>query len=106
MSQKIQSRPTPWATILLSCGKCARKMKGGYGEKRKHPIRSALRGALKDAGHRRDVRVIETGCMGVCPKKAVTVINASHPEKIYVVAAGAPVANVVRIMLDPAATPV
>ena len=79
---EIRTRPTPWKTIVLLCGKCARKLDGGYGPKRDDTLRSALRRALKDAGHHHDVRVIGTRCMCIYPKKAVIAINASRPARV------------------------
>ena len=96
---EIRTRPTPWTTIILLCGKCARRLDGGYGSDRKATLRTALRMALKDAGHRRDVRIIETRCMGVCPKKAVTAVNASHPETIFVVPAGTPTTEALKAIV-------
>ena len=63
-------------------------MKGGYGSKGKDTLRTVLRGALKEKGHRRDVRIIETRCMGICPKKAMTALNPSHPGRILTVPKG------------------
>jgi hypothetical protein len=37
---------TAWKTIILLCGKCARKMDGGYGPKGKESLRRALRSEL------------------------------------------------------------
>jgi predicted metal-binding protein len=85
MPDDIRSRPTPWQTVLLVCGKCSRKIDGGYGPKGKGTLKSALQSALAERGQRRQVRVIETRCMGVCPKKAVTVLNASEPGRIMTV---------------------
>jgi predicted metal-binding protein len=81
----IQSRPTPWNAVLLVCGKCTRKMDGGYGPKGKDTLKSALRSGLAERGQRRQVRVIETRCMGVCPKKAVTALNAEDPGTILTI---------------------
>jgi predicted metal-binding protein len=96
---EIRTRPTPWTTIILLCGKCARKLDGGYGPKKDNTLRTALRVALKDAGHRRDVRIIETRCMGICPKKAVTAVNASRPGTIFVVPAGMPTAEALKAIV-------
>jgi predicted metal-binding protein len=85
MSDQIQTRPTPWTTILLVCGKCTRKMDGGYGPKGNGTLKTALRSKLKERGQLRQVRIIETRCMGVCPKKAVTVLNADKPGSILTV---------------------
>jgi predicted metal-binding protein len=99
---EIRTRPTPWKTIILLCGKCASRLDGGYGPKKDDTLRSALRRALKDAGHRRDVRIIGTRCMGICPKKAVIAINASRPATIFVVPVGTPAEDVLHIFAEPA----
>ncbi len=89
MTRSIQSRPTPWETVILICGKCARKLDGGFGVKREDTLRKALRSALKQRGSGRAVRIFETRCMGICPKKAVIALNASRPGSILTVPAGA-----------------
>ena len=81
----IQSHPTSWTTVLLVCGKCTRKMDGGYGPTGKDTLKSALRSELAEIGQRRHVRVIETRCLGLCPKKAVTALNAEEPGTIMMI---------------------
>jgi hypothetical protein len=78
-----------------------RKLDGGYGPNRDTTLRSTLRMALKDAGHRRDVRIIETRCIGICPKKAVTVVNASRPGTIFVVPVSTPPAEALKAIAGP-----
>jgi predicted metal-binding protein len=87
MPDSVRARRTPWKTIILLCGKCARKIDGGYGPKRENTLEEALRAELKDTG-RREVRLIETRCMGICPKKAVTALNASRPSLILTIPKG------------------
>jgi predicted metal-binding protein len=100
MSDRTRAIETPWKTVILLCGKCARKMDGGYGSKGKHTLRDVLRAPLR-AKRRRDVRVIETRCMGICPKKAVTALNASHPGKIFTIKKGTASEEVMaRLMVD------
>ncbi len=60
-------------------------MNGGYGPKGKDTLKSALRSELAEKGQRRLVRVIETRCMGICPKKAVTALNAEDPGTILTI---------------------
>ena len=86
MSEPVRSRPTPWIEVLLLCGKCARKMKGGFGEDGKDTLRTALRAELKARALGRQTRVIETHCLGLCPKKAVTALNASRPDRLLIIA--------------------
>jgi predicted metal-binding protein len=88
MPHFIRVRPTPWKNVILLCGKCARKMDGGYGPKGKETLRTVLREAFRETGYRRDVRIIESRCMGICPKKGVTSMNASHPNRILTIPKG------------------
>jgi predicted metal-binding protein len=99
MADDIQFRPTPWTTVLLLCGKCSSKMDGGYGPKGKDTLRNALRTELSAKGLRRQVRIIETRCMGVCPKKAVTALNASEPSTILTVPRKTPSEEVLALLL-------
>jgi hypothetical protein len=88
MPNPIRARPTPWKTVILLCGKCARKMNGGYGSKGEDRLRTVLKDALREKGHRRDVRNVETRCVGTCPRNAVTALNASHPDIILTIPKG------------------
>jgi predicted metal-binding protein len=63
-------------------------MDGGYGIKGKETLRTALREAFREKGYRRDVRIIETRCVGICPRKAVTALNASRPDRILTIPKG------------------
>lgn len=82
------SRPTPWREVIVLCRKCGKKRDGGFGPKRKEGLKAALRQALRDAGRRRQIRVIETSCFGICPKNGVTALNATHPGIIHVIPTG------------------
>ena len=79
MPNDIVDRQTPWTRIILVCGKCSRKLDGGYGPKQADSLRTALKHELKQAGHRRTVRVVETKCFGLCPKKAVVALDSHNP---------------------------
>ncbi len=98
-------RPTPWRDIVLVCRKCGKKLKGGFGEKRKQGLKTVLRLALRQAGRRRDVRVIEMRCLGVCPKRGVTALNATHPSLIHIIPAGAEPDAALRTLLGGLADP-
>ena len=100
MHQRVRSRPTPWHTVILLCGKCARKMKGGYGRKGKETLRTALRAELKARGYKRGVRIIETRCMGICPKKAVTALNARRPDRILTIPKGTGVDEALALLIS------
>ena len=82
------SRPTPWRDIIIVCRKCGKKRDGGFGAKRKESLKAELRAALRAGGRRREVRVIEAGCFGLCPKRGVTALNATRPGVIHVIPVG------------------
>jgi hypothetical protein len=66
---EVEPVPTRWDTLLLVCRKCIRKRDGAADE-----LRRGLRRALRDLGvpDRHRIRVVETGCLDVCPKEGVT----------------------------------
>ncbi len=103
---------TEWRDVVLVCRKCARKLDGGFGPDGDDGFAKALRHAL-DAGEmrkrkalRREVAVVEVGCLDVCPKKAVVVVKGSEPGRVELVPEGAGMDEVVqRLGLGPAAVP-
>ena len=100
---------TEWRDVVLVCRKCARKLDGGFGPDGDDGFAKALRHAL-DAGEmrkrkalRREVAVVEVGCLDVCPKKAVVVGKGSEPGRVELVPEGAGMDEVVqRLGLGPA----
>lgn len=87
----------------MVCGKCSRKLHGGFGKKGKHGLAEVLKDALKAAGRRREVRVVEVGCLGLCPKRAVTAVSSARPGQVLAVPGGADPAQVLA-RLSSAAT--
>ncbi len=99
----IGARQAPWRELVILCRKCRGKLEGGFGDEGRDDLRSALRDALRDAGRRRDVRIIETGCLGVCPKRAVVALRGSMPGQLLIVPQGEPAASVLdRLGIIPA----
>ena len=78
----------PWRNALLVCRKCSRKLDGGFGPDGTDTLPRAVKHALREAGRRRDVRILEVGCLGVCPKDAVTVMHGADPGRMLVVPEG------------------
>ncbi len=102
MPHPIQSRPTPWRTIILVCGKCSRKLDGGFGPDGDDSFRNALKDEVAERGDRRAVRIIETKCFGLCPKKAVVALNASAPDRILTISRGTQSGDALNRLLSPA----
>ena len=82
-----------WQDAVLVCGKCSKKVGGGFGPKGKTSLTKALRKLLGlGKGRKARVGVVESKCLGVCPKRAVVVARAGT---WLVVPDGADVARVV-----------
>ena len=79
---------TNWRETVLICRKCSKKLAGGFGADGKATLRTALRATLRALGKRRSVRIVETGCFGICPKKAVTVARGTVPGELLVIGKG------------------
>ena len=43
---------------------------------------------MKAAGRRRELRIIEVPCLGLCPKRAVTVVGPHAPGHVLAIPAG------------------
>ncbi|MDB5700212.1 MAG: (2Fe-2S) ferredoxin protein [Sphingomonadales bacterium] len=88
-----------WASAVLVCAKCSKKIDGGFGEKGKTALAKALK---KEFGKGRKAArgVVEVKCLGVCPKNAVTVIDSRKPGDWMVVRAGTPVAQVAALLTE------
>ena len=88
----IRHLPSGWQDAVLVCGKCSRKVGGGFGPKGRTSLAKALRKVLKlGRGRKASVGIVETKCLGVCPKRAITVARAG---KWLVVPAGTSVGRV------------
>ena len=83
-----------WSGAVLVCGKCSKKIGGGFGPKGGERLAKALRredGLGK--GRKALVGVVEVKCLGLCPKNAVTVVDTRRPGEWLVVPAGDDVAG-------------
>ena len=70
-----------WTGAILVCGKCSRK--AGGDERLATALRKAL-GVKK--GRRAAVGVVETKCLGVCPKRGIVVVDTARPGRWEIVA--------------------
>ena len=92
----------PFRQALVVCGKCARKLGGGFGPKGRGPLRKELKRALKRGGWGRDVRVLEASCLGLCPKRRQVVAGGAQlaAGRLLVVEPGADAAEVLDRLLE------
>ena len=98
MDSLIETATAPWRDMVLVCGKCSRKLGGGFGKKGKHDLKEMLRDTLKEAGRRRELRVVEVGCLGLCPKRAVAAVSTARPGEVLVVPQGADSASLLSAL--------
>ena len=86
-----------WQGALLVCGKCSKKIGGGFGDDGKTSLAKALRRMLGlKKGRRSGLGIVESKCLGVCPKNAVVVVDARAAGEWLVAPAGAPLEDVVE----------
>lgn len=85
-----------WETAILVCAKCSKRLDGGFGKKRKQSLGKALRRYLGAKLRRKSrVGIVEVKCLGVCPRGAVTLVDARTPGAWRIVPAGTDVADIV-----------
>jgi|GEM_PF-414496 len=93
--RKVKTAPTAWRDVVLICRKCQKKLDGGFGPEGDLTLKKALKRYLKrdhirvGKGRKAELALISTGCFDICPKGAVTVVNAARPDAFLVVPAGA-----------------
>lgn len=93
-----------WRGCVLVCGKCSKKLDGGFGPKGRTSLAKAL--SKQDGfGRKRkaSVGVVETKCLGLCPKRAVAVVDTRGPERWLVVPTGADAADLAGMLRQSAA---
>ena len=107
---KVISRsmvPTRWRGAVLVCGKCSRKVGGGFGPKGRTALAKLLRKrAGKGKAYRLPYGVVETGCLKLCPKGAVVAVDTGRPGEWQLIRPGEAIEDIAaRLGLpEPAAT--
>lgn len=67
----VQTARAPWSDVIVVCGKCARKAKA-------KTFAKEVKRACKQLTPPRRVRVIESGCLDLCPKKRIALATADQ----------------------------
>lgn len=81
--------------LVAICRKCGKKLGGGFGKGGDVSLAKALRRDLKlGKGKHASVRLVETGCLDICPKGAVVVIAGDRPGETLLIAGGTPINEV------------
>ncbi len=88
-----------WRAAILVCKKCQKKLHGeGFGPDGDMSLSKALKRAVKNSpaakgaklkGRRAPMGIVEVGCLKLCPKKGVTVVVGSRPDRWLVAGVGA-----------------
>lgn len=93
-----------WRGAILVCRKCSKKLGGGFGPKGKTSLAKALRKEIGGGkGRKAKMGIVEVGCLGICPKGAVTLVDTRHPGEWLIVREGVPVEDVVARLEEPKA---
>ncbi len=92
----------PFRRAVVVCGKCARKLDGGFGAKAGRPLRKEFKRLLKSGLWGRKVRVVEASCLGLCPKRRQVVASAGQlaAGRLLVVDPGEDAAAVLDRLLE------
>lgn len=94
MAPPLKAIGAEWQGAVLVCGTCTKKVGGGFGKKARTPLAKLLRKLLGlKKGRKAPLGIVETRCLGLCPKNAVAMIDARRPDQWLVVPKGADVAE-------------
>lgn len=94
MAPQLKHVPSAWTGAILVCGKCSKKIDGGFGKKGRTPLAKVLRKILGlKKGRKAALGVVETRCLSVCPRAAVALVDGRDPHRWLVVPQGANVAE-------------
>lgn len=97
MKTRISAR---WDGALIICGKCSRRMDGGFGKAGKASLTKALKQATGGSRKRKaPMGIIESRCLGICPRGAGVVIDAAAPDQWWLIRRGADVDQAVEDIL-------
>lgn len=92
MATGLKHVRSDWQGAILVCGKCSKKIDGGFGKKGRTPLAKVLRRILGlKSGRKAALGVVETRCLGVCPRDAVVLVDGRQPAQWLVVPRGADV---------------
>ncbi len=90
----IRTIATEATRLIGICGKCGKKLDGGFGADGDKPLAKMLRKAAGARGKRSAVRIMTTACLDICPKNAVAMVDSHAPGTVMIVAKHAPVSRV------------
>lgn len=87
----IRKVATNTRRFLAICGKCGKKLGGGFGDDGRRPLAKLLRHTVPGTkGKCATLRIIETKCLDICPKGGVALLDSLQPGMVVIVAASTP----------------
>lgn len=93
--REIRTVVTAATRLIGICGKCGKKLGGGFGADGDKPLAKLLRRkAARARGKRAAVRVMTTACLDICPRDAVAMVDSAAPGTVLIVAERTPVARI------------
>ena len=92
----VRTAKAKFSEVVAVCTKCAKRQ--GLP---KRAIRDRLKAGLKDARPRVRLRIVETGCLGPCPKRLVAVATGASVAagRILLIDPAAPAAETLGVLL-------
>lgn len=69
--RRVELRPVRWEAAVLVCKECRRRKNGPRDLKTKVTIHELKAAGVTHVGPR--TRIVQTKCLGVCPKNAMTI---------------------------------
>ena len=101
-NKSIEATEIPWNQgVIMICSKCSRKLEGRDSKFKDTAdyFKGELKSLARARGHGKNMRVITTSCLDICPDervaialigtqakeniKAITVTQDAEPEKIF-----------------------
>ena len=93
-------RPRAGGGLVFVCGKCLKRHPDGKA------VRAALKAEARSCAGRRKVRIVKTGCVGLCPRRALVLASGATlaaGEMLVVRAPAEAAAAVARLLGSPPA---
>ncbi len=95
MHSHVRPVATRWHEVVLVCGKCSKKVGGGFGSDGGMRLDKALRQELGvRKGRKGKIGFVRAACFDICPKNAIVVAKGSEPDRLYIIPRGTPVEEV------------
>ena len=95
-----------WSCALIVCGKCSKQVGRVFGDDGDVMLAKALRAELGvGKGRKAAAGIVEAKCLGLCPKRAVVVMDGARPDHWLLVRPGTPAADVLARLGDGDSSP-